>query len=292
MHEMSATDQYTVKELTESLGISRQAYYKWLNRQPTERDLFITELSDEVVRMAKKHNHTLGTRGMARHINKESNLSKAVGRKLITRVMNAMNVRTTVRAKKHNRREETEIYVKENVLNREFTAEALNQKWVSDFTQVSYGAYGQYSARVSVVLDLYGGFALAHNISETETSAAAIQTFQRAFNSQGNVHPLIHTDRGSAYTSKSFNNYMVNHDVQRSMSRPGTPYDNAVMERWWNDFKLRWMDKHPTPTTLKELRKLVSAGVDYFNYMYRPEKNNDLTPYEYRNEAIVSGFTA
>lgn len=231
MHEMSATDQYTVKELTESLGISRQAYYKWLNRQPTERDLFITELSDEVVRMAKKHNHTLGTRGMARHINKESNLSKAVGRKLITRVMNAMNVRTTVCAKKHNRREETEIYVKENVLNREFTAEAPNQKWVSDFTQVSYGAYGQYSARVSVVLDLYGGFALAHNISETETSAAAIQTFQRAFNSQGNVHPLIHTDRGSAYTSKSFNNYMVNHDVQRSMSRPGTPYDNAVMER-------------------------------------------------------------
>ncbi|WCE26002.1 hypothetical protein PKU16_05275 [Weissella cibaria] len=52
------------------------------------------------------------------------------------------------------------------------------------------------------------------------------------------------------------------------------------------------MDKYPTPTTLKELRKLVSAGVNYFNYMYRPEKNNDLTPYEYRNEAIVSGFTA
>ncbi|WP_416370383.1 integrase core domain-containing protein [Weissella confusa] len=63
---------------------------------------------------------------------------------------------------------------------------------------------------------------------------------------------------------------MVNHDVHRSMSRPGTPYDNAVMERWWNYFKLSWMDKHPTPTTLKELRKLVSAGIDYFNYMYRP----------------------
>lgn len=160
--------------------------------------MFIAKLSDEVVRMATKHNQTLGTRGMARHINKESNLSKAVGRKLITRVMNAKNVRATVSAKKRNPREETEIYVKENVLNREFTAEEPNQKWVSDFTQVLYGAYGQYTDCISVVLDLYGGFALAHNISETETSASAIQTFQRAFNSQGKVHPLIHTDRGSA----------------------------------------------------------------------------------------------
>jgi len=285
-------DNYTVTELVNALGVTRQAYYKWLSKKSSERDLFLHEVSTEVVRLAKIHNHTLGTRGMTRHINKAGNLSKRVGRKLITTVMNANNVRTTVRAKKHNRREEHVVYIGENVLNREFTTDAPNKKWVSDFTQVNYGAYGQYSARVSVVLDLYGGFVLAHNISETETSMAAIQTFQSAFNSQGNVHPLIHTDRGSAYTSKSFNNYMVNHDVLRSMSRPGTPYDNAVMERWWNDFKLRWMDKHPMPTTFEELQKIVSKGIDYFNYTYRPEKNNDLTPYEYRNEAIISGFTA
>jgi len=44
VHEMSAMDQYTVKDLTVALGISRQVYYKWLNRQPNERDLFIAEL--------------------------------------------------------------------------------------------------------------------------------------------------------------------------------------------------------------------------------------------------------
>ena len=44
---------------------------------------------------------------------------------------------------------------------------------------------------------------------------------------------------------------MVNHDVIRSMSRPGTPYDNAVMDRWWNDFQPRWIDKH-----LKNFKKL------------------------------------
>jgi hypothetical protein len=90
-------------------------------RQPIERDLFIAELSDEVVRMAKDHDHhNLRTRVMAHHINKESNLSNPVRRKLITHVMNAKNVRTTVHAKKHNRREQQETYIQENVLNRQF----------------------------------------------------------------------------------------------------------------------------------------------------------------------------
>ena len=49
------------------------------------------------------------------------------------------------------------------------------------------------------------------------------------------------------------------------MSRPGTPYDSAPMERWWNEFKLRWMDRHPMPKTFEELVKLVEEGIEYFN---------------------------
>lgn len=140
--------------------------------------------------------------------------------------------------------------------------------------------------RLSGVLDLYGRHLLAYNLSLTETTAAEIQVFQRAFTRAGNVHPLIHTDRGSAYTSKAFNRYLDQFEVTRSMSRPGTPYDNAPMERWWNEFKLRWMDRHPMPKTYKELVKLVEDGIHYFNYGNPSGQRNGLTPEEYRNEAI------
>lgn len=70
------------------------------------------------------------------------------------------------------------------------------------------------------------------------------------------------------------------------MSRPGAPYDNAPMERWWNEFKLRWMARHPTPKTYQELVKLVEEGIVYFNHQNRSAQRNGLTPDEYWNEAI------
>ncbi|WIR74178.1 hypothetical protein VQF18_08585 [Lactiplantibacillus plantarum] len=48
---------------------------------------------------------------------------------------------------------------------------------------------------------------MAHKLSETETTNAEVQVFQRAFNFAGDVHPVVHTGRGSAYTSVVFNNF-------------------------------------------------------------------------------------
>lgn len=70
------------------------------------------------------------------------------------------------------------------------------------------------------------------------------------------------------------------------MSRPGTPYDNAPMERWWNEFKLRWMARHPRAKTYQELITLVESGIEYFNHDNRSAQRNGLTPDEYWNEAI------
>ncbi|WP_236721878.1 DDE-type integrase/transposase/recombinase [Lactiplantibacillus plantarum] len=154
--------------------------------------------------------------------------------------------------------------------------DAPNQVWLSDSTELSYGVNGEYKIRLSGVMDFYGRRILSYNLSITETSAAEIQVFQRAFAGAGNVHPMIHTDRGSAYTSGAFNRYFSQFEITRSMSRPGTPYDNAPMERWWNEFKLRWMASHPVAKTYEELVRLVEAGIDYFNHHNRSAQRNGL----------------
>ena len=68
------------------------------------------------------------------------------------------------------------------------------------------------------------------------------------------------------------------------MSRPGTPFDNAPIERFWNDFKLRWIDLHETPKTLEELIVLVEEGMKYFDAADRSEKRNGLTNEEFWGE--------
>jgi len=98
---------------------------------------------------------------------------------------------------------------------------------------------------------------------------------------------LVHTDRGSAYTSGQFTNYLGSLNIKRSMSRPGTPYDNAPMERWWNEFKLRWIERHPLVKTYAELVNLVEEGIEYFNHDNHSEQRNDRTPDEFWYAAVV-----
>ena len=49
------------------------------------------------------------------------------------------------------------------------------------------------------------------------------------------------------------------------MSHPGHPWENSPIERWWNDFKLIWINKYTRPKTLAELEQLVKGAIEYFN---------------------------
>ena len=76
---------------------------------------------------------------------------------------------------------------------------------------------------------------------------------------------MIHTDRGSAYCLSMFNDDLASKNCIHSMSHPGYPWENLPIERWWNDFKLIWINKHNRPKTLAELEQLVKGAIEYFN---------------------------
>ena len=104
-----------------------------------------------------------------------------------------------MRRKKRNRIKIREEYINDNLLKGQFDRKGKNEVWVTDTTEIKYGNSG-HKARVHVVLDLYGRYALSYNISETETSSAVIDTFKRAFEDEPDAHPMVHTDRGAAHT--------------------------------------------------------------------------------------------
>ena len=104
-------------------------------------------------------------------------------------------IKANVRKKKHNRVKRHEEYINDNLLNGQFDRQSKNEVWVTDTTEVLYGINQVKKARVHVVLDLYGRYALSYNISPTETAVSAIEAFERAFKVEPDAHPLIHTDR-------------------------------------------------------------------------------------------------
>ena len=119
-------------------------------------------------------------------------------------------------------------YVAENVLNREFSSDRQNEKWVTDVTEFKYGSISK--AYLSAVPDLYGRNIVAFSLSRRNNTPLVLDTFDQAFQKYPDAKPLLNSDRGVQYTSRSFRKEMKRAEVCHSMSRVGRYLGNAPME--------------------------------------------------------------
>lgn len=284
----NADKDYTVTRLTKMLGISRQAYYKGIKASKSDRQQWHEFLTDKVKNKFKEHNQAIGSYNLVQELNSDDTVPRKVGRKIVIRIMHEQGLRCPIRRKKRNHARRNEEYIQDNLINQDFTATKPNEKWLSDTTVLQYGEHGEKQVRLSGVLDLYGGRLIASHVSTTETTEMVIKTFKKAFKDNDADGVIVHTDRGAAYTSHEFARFLSEHNAVKSMSRPGTPYDNSPMERWWNDFKLRWFERHPIPRTLKRLKRLVAQGIEYFNSRVHSAIRDGKTPDEYLNDYLVA----
>ncbi|KAF0468979.1 IS3 family transposase [Pediococcus acidilactici] len=224
---------------------------------------------------------SVGYDKMTRLINLSQQISYNVNKKRIIRIMKEHGIKADYRQPTRKRIQTQQAYEAENILKRQFNQTAANQVWVTDTTEITYGVRLN-KVRLHVVLDLYGQYPVIWLITPTETAEGAIKAFEKARVNEGALAPLIHTDRGAAYTSKAFNQYLVINNAQHSYSAPGTPADNAVIEHWWADFKAIWIAHLPKAQTLVELKQQVKEGITYFTEKFISAKRNDLTAAEYR----------
>lgn len=133
--------------------------------------------------------------------------------------------------------------VYENVINRNFNAGGRNQKWCIDFTCIYFGR-GRKRYNCSII-DLYDRRAAASVNGKTIDAGLAIETLKKAIERSGGVAPaVLHSDRGSQFTSKKFAGFCKECGITQSMSRPGCPYDNSPMERYFNTLKAELLSLH------------------------------------------------
>ena len=156
----------------------------------------------------------------------ENKLDFKAGLKRVTNCMRNHGIKADIRKKKHNWIKRHEEYINDNLLNEQFDRQNKNEVWVTDTTEVVYGNEQVRKARVHVVMDLYGRYVLSYNISTTETAASAIEAFKRAFKVEPDAQPMIHTDRGAAYCSMAFNDYLA------EQNRILTPVIHGRIHQW------------------------------------------------------------
>ncbi len=118
--------------------------------------------------------------------------------------------------------------IAENVLDRQFSAEAPNRKWVADFPCIWTAEGWLY---VAAVIDLFSRRVVGWSMSATMTAQLVTDALMMAIWRRGKPDALLHhSDQGSQYTSEQFERLMADNGVTCSMSRSGNVWDNAAME--------------------------------------------------------------
>jgi transposase InsO family protein len=170
-----------------------------------------------------------------------------------------------------------------NVLNGNFQADHPNQKWVTDITYMRCREGNLY---LSCIKDLYDNSIIAHHVSNKNDLDLVIETLSKAFQEhapESLFGLVLHSDRGSQYTSKLYDETLRYHRIIPSYSRLSQPTDNASMESFFAVFKQECFRRLPN-----KHQAFVRQSVDEFIYEYnheRPQYNKkELTPIEYRNQ--------
>jgi putative transposase len=212
---------------------------------------------------------------------------KLFNHKRIERIMKKEGIRSKVARKfkattdsKHN------LPVAENLLNREFTATAPNQKLVSDLTYVWTEEGWLY---VAGIMDLCGQKIVGLSMGERMTKQLVINALESAYKRIGRPRgTLIHSDRGSQYCSKEYQKLLTRYGFICSMSRKGNCWDNAPMEAFWGKLKYEWLHEQRFKTR-EEARAAVFEYVEIFYNRQRLHATNGyLTPEEYYVGALAA----
>ncbi len=145
-----------------------------------------------------------------------------------------------------------------NHLERDFTAAISNAKWVTDITYIRTGEGWLYLA---VIIDLHHGLVVGWSMSHWMEKQRVIQAVLMALWQKQDASPVIlHSDRGSQYTSHEYQLFLKEHRITCSMSAIGSCYDNAAAESFFGVLKRERVNRRRYITR-------TEARADIFDYI-------------------------
>jgi transposase InsO family protein len=159
--------------------------------------------------------------------------------------------------------------IHEDLLERQFTANAPNQRWVGDTTEFLIGESGKL--HLAAILDLYSRFIVGWAVSAVNDRHLTIRALEMALTRRCPGAGLLHhSDQGCTYASEDYQAILDAHGITCSMSRRGNCYDNAVMESFFSTLKSELADR------FERFRKAKMELFDYIEVFYQRRRHSTL----------------
>lgn len=198
----------------------------------------------------------------------------------VARRMQAMNIQAKAKRKFKATTDSNHKHpVYPNVLNRDFSANSPNQKYVSDITYIWTKEGWLY---LCVFMDLFSrsivGWSMNNRMDKSLVcDALTMALFRRGF--PKNV--VVHSDRGSQYASQEYRNLLKNHSLIGSMSRKGNCWDNSCAESFFHTLKVDHVNDYFYETRAEAKQSIFEYIELYYNKSRRHSSIDYLAPEEY-----------
>ncbi len=171
-----------------------------------------------------------------------------------------------------------------NLLDRQFEAQAPNQRWVGDTTELLVGTSGKLY--LAAILDLFSRFIVGWAVSAVNDRHLAIKALEMALKRRcPDAGLLHHSDQGGTYASEDYQAVLGKYGITCSMSRRGNCYDNAVMESFFSTVKSELGERFESHGDAKmELFDYIEV---FYNQRRRHSTIGQISPaaYERRTQA-------
>ena len=268
---------YPIAVLCELLTLNRSSYYKWLQRDQSEQEANDKELIERMCQLYQESNGIFGYRRM--QLNLKRRFLLTVNKKRVYRVMRALGMQSVIRRKRPNYVRSTPEITAENLLARNFMAETLNEKWLTDVTE--FKTKDGNKLYLSAILDLMDKSIVSYAIGQSNDNRLVFDTFEAAVKRYPEAKPLFHSDRGFQYTSRAFRTKLDSQGMTQSMSRVGRCIDNGPMEAFWGTIKaeMYYLRSFPDYASLKAA---IEGYITFYNNRRYQERLGGLAPLEFR----------
>ncbi len=281
--------QFPVSLLCRVVGVTRQGYYAWKRRGPSDRELADIDLA---VRIRRVHEQTEGIYGAPR-IQAELRLAHGVrvGKKRVARLMRQLGLkgadgrgggpRTTIR--------EAGRSSAPDLVDRDFTRAEPNRLWVCD---IKYVQTGQGFLFLACVQDVYSRRIIGCSMRGDLKTELVLDALGMAAHTRETAGVIAHSDHGSQYTSLAYGSHAKESGIDLSMGSVGDPWDNALAETFFASLEKELL-KRERFTTREHARMRIFWYIECF---YNPRRRHSsldmLSPINYEQQHQTKAIAA
>lgn len=256
------------------LGFSEQAYYQWLRSPKSAREIEEAHLI-EVLRELHEEDPEGGYRVLADDLH---DLGYQISERRVWRLCKSAGIQSVI-VKRKRRYPQAGEPVGDDLVQKDFTAGELDEKWLTDITEHWTGEGKLY---LCAIKDVCSNRIVGYAIDRRMKASLAVRALENAVVQRGYPEGVIvHSDRGSQFRSRKFQKALKRYQLRGSMGRVGACGDNAAMESFFSLLQKNVLDRKAWATR-EELRLAIVSWIEgKYHRKRRQRRLGKLTPVEF-----------